>query len=152
MQQAVSPCGVSLEYVHALQDAQAWEAEYGNPITIHVRSESGVTRDDYNSIVARQSDLLKIEINAATIDYQPSKYKLEKAGLREECDVMVHVAMQYFMDAGLAFDDLEPKRMTFVIGAIPGESNGARYEVADKCRAVPFGNGFLYIAFGLKRG
>lgn len=144
--------GVGLEYYHALRDAQMTEWEYGQPVTIHVRDETDVTRDTYGSIVNRPSDIVVMNINAAMIDYQPSKYKLEKVGLRQECDVMIYIAIQFFTDVGLAFDDLEPKRMTIDIGAIPGESNGNRYEVVDKVRTVSFGNGYLYIAFALKRG
>jgi hypothetical protein len=144
--------GVQFEYLDALRDTQAAEQEYGQPITIHYRLEGQILRDLYGSIIGRPSDVITMPQNAATITYTPTTRALEKAGLREVCDVAIYVAMKDFMDAGLAFDDLEIKRMTIDIGAIPGEANGNRYEVKEKARAVSYGNGYLYITFGLKRG
>ena len=152
MEQAIGPDGVLLEYDHALYDAQAWAREYGIAVVIHVRGEPNVSRDDYNSIAGRPSDSVTLTLNAASVEYQPTRYKLEKAGLREECDATVWVAMQDLTDNGLAFDDLEVKRMTVDLQAIPGESNGNRYEIREKSRAGAFGPGFVYVTLGLRRG
>ena len=152
MLQASGPSSVQFDYVNALVDAQAWESEYGQPVVIHVRGEPNVSRDDYGSITGRPTDLVTMIQNAATIEYQPTRYKLEKAGLREECEASIWIAMQDFMDKNLAFDDLDTTRMTIDIGAIPGESNGTAYEIKEKSRAGSFGNGYLYVTFGLRRG
>lgn len=151
MEQAIGPQAVSLEYLHALQDSQAWAWEYGHPITVHVRGESNVTRDSYSSIEKRQSDTKTLSINAAEVTYQPSKYKVEKVGLRDVCDVMITISMQDLTDNGLAFDDLEVKRMNVEVSAIPGESNGNTFDVREKARTGQFGNGFLYVSLGLSR-
>jgi len=111
-----------------------------------------VTRDLYGSIINRSAGLIVMTQNAATITYQPIRRELEKAGLREECDILIYVAMQDFIDQGLSFDDLEIKRMTIGINAIPFESSGNRYEVKEKSKAGAFGDGYLYVTFGLKRG
>ena len=152
MLQAIGPESVQAEYVNALIDTQMVEAEQGQPIQINYRLEGQVTRDSYGSIVGRAAGLVVMAQNAASITYQPVRRELEKAGLREECEVIVYVAMKDFVDQGLTFDDLEIKRMTIEIGAIPFESNGNRYEVKEKAKAVSFGNGYLYVTFGLKRG
>lgn len=149
--QAIAPGAVNLEYQHGLLDAQAMEMEYGKPVVIHVRGEAGVVRDGYGDIIGRPTDKVTMTQNAATIDYQPTKYQLEKAGLQQSCDVLVWVAAQDFIDNGLAFDDLETKRMTIDIQAIFGEVNGNAYEVKEKARAGSFANGYLYVTFGLTR-
>lgn len=150
--QVIAPNAVTFEYQAGLIDTQAMAAEYGQACVIHVRAEGQVTRDTYGSIIGRPADSVVMNLNAATMDYQPTKRQLEKAGLREECDMTIWIAMQDFTDANLAFDDLEVKRMTVDIAPIPGESNGNRYEVHEKSRAGAYGNGYLYITLGLKRG
>lgn len=152
MRQAVGPAAVQFEYQNALLDTQAMEWEYGQGVSIHIRGEDEITRDTYGSIVSRPLDLYTMVQNAAEISYQPTRKQLEKAGLREETDAIIYVAMQDFIDKGLSFDDLEIKRMSIDIHAIPGEVNGTRYEVKEKSRAGAFGNGYLYITFGLRRG
>lgn len=152
MRQAIAPSAVGYEYRSALLDTQALEAEYGVAAIIHIRDEGNVTRDTYNSIMNRPTDLVTMVQNVATLTYQPTKYQMEKAGLREETDAMIYVAMQDFIDKGLAFDDLETKRMSVDILPSPGEANGTRYEVKEKARAGGLGNGFLYVTFGLRRG
>ena len=77
--------------------------------------------------------------------------KLEKAGLRSACDVMIVTAMKDWIDEGLAFDDLEIKRMTVRISAAPGEANGTLYDVREKSRVNKFANGYLGISMGLSR-
>lgn len=145
--------GVQFEYLQALQDVQSSEREYGQPVVITIRGEEGVNRDSYGSIVGHTAtgDVVMRQ-NAATIEYQPTKYKVEKAGLREECDVIVYVAMKDFTDLWLSFNDLEVKRMSVDIGSIPGEILGDHYEVREKSRAVAYGNGYLYVTLGLRRG
>ena len=152
MRQAVARSGVQFEFANGLLDAQAMEWEYGQPVILHIRGESNVTRDDYGSIIDRKTDTVTMIQNAATIDYQPNKYQMEKAGLRQECGATVWIAMQDFIDKGLDFDDIETKRMTIDIMATPGESNGTAYEVTEKSRAGAFGNGYLYVTFGVRRG
>jgi hypothetical protein len=150
--QVIASGAVSFEYQAGLIDTQAMAAEYGQACTIHIRNEGQVARDDYGSIIGRPADSVVMNLNAAMMDYQPTRRQLEKAGLREECDMTIWIAMQDFTDAGLAFDDLELKRMTVDIAPIPGETNGNRYEVQEKSRAGSYANGYLYITLGLKRG
>jgi hypothetical protein len=152
LQNAIGPEGVQLDYWGALLDAQSWEQEYGQPVVIHVRAEGNVARDAYNSIIGAPTDATTLVQNAATIDYSPTRYKLEKANLREECEVSVWIAMQDLVDAGLEFDSLDISRMHVDVGAIPGEAAGSRYEVKEKSRAGAFGNGYLYVTLGLRRG
>ncbi len=153
MDYAISPDdpGVHFEYQSALYDQQMTTHEYGQPIIIHIRYEGDVTRDAYSSIKSRPTDSHTLSWRASTIDYQPTERRMEKAGLRERADAIIYTAMQDWIDAGIAFDDIEIKRMYIEIAAIPGEVNGTTYEVKEKARAVPFGNGYLCISFGLSK-
>ena len=141
---------VLLEYNNALRDTQNTAREYGNPIVVWVRGEADVNRDEYGGIKSRDLGQ-QITMSTSTIDYEPSKYKLEKAGLRSACDVMIVTAMKDWIDEGLAFDDLEIKRMTVRISAAPGEANGTLYDVREKSRVNKFANGYLGISMGLSR-
>ncbi|MGL4186626.1 MAG: hypothetical protein ACRCR4_12675 [Thiotrichaceae bacterium] len=152
MQEAISHCGVSLEYNDALRDTQATAWEYGQPVAIHIRGESDIAKDAYGSIKSRPTDFKNLKLNAMEITYSPTKYKLEKLGLREECDAVIKIAMLDLIEAGLTFRDLETKRMTVDILATPNETDGQRFEVADKLRSDAYGNGYLTVTFSLKRG
>jgi hypothetical protein len=144
---------VKLEYEAALADCQATEREYGADAVISIRREGQVSRDSYQSVSGHTDPAYEVlSQNVASIEYQPTKYKMEKANLREECQALVYVAMQDLIDHGLKFGDLDVKRMTVTIGAIDRETNGMRYEVTEKSRSGQIGNGFLYLTLGLKRG
>jgi len=142
---------VLFEFRQAMRDAQATAREYGNLVTLHLRkAEGAVSRDPYRSIKDRAGGT-DFPFKSPQIDYTPTKRQLEKAGLREDCEVVVWLVAQDLEDAGIDFNGLEQTRTTVTIGAIPGESGGATYQLREKSRASPFANGFLYRTLGLTR-
>ena len=143
--------GVSLEYTQALQDAQQMAQEYGNPIVLWTREDGEVDRDEYGGIMAKPRQVAMVSINAATISYSPTSRVIEKAGLREQCDVLIKVAMQELIDASVEYEAIDLTRATIEIAALPSESHGATYQIKEKARTGSFANGYLYVIFGLKR-
>jgi hypothetical protein len=142
---------VLFEFRQAMRDAQAAAREYGNPVTLHLRqAEAGVSRDAYHGIYDRAGGA-DFPLKSPQIDYTPTKRQLEKAGLREDCEAVVWLTAQDLEDAGIDFNGLEQTRTTVTIGAIPGESGGAMYQLREKSRASPFANGYLHRTLGLTR-
>ena len=153
MEQGISGCGVTLEFYEALRDVQATVREYGNPIIFRLRQEGNITRDEYQSIASRPSDLSPgpLYMNAIGMNYNPTERQLEKVGLREKGDLILKTSMMDWMDAAVSFDEIDITRCTVDVLAFPGDLAGATYEVKDKSRTNGFALGFLYIAFSLSR-
>lgn len=141
---------VSFEYRAALRDAQAAAREYGNPVRVNLRGEADVERDAYGSIKSRTTSAA-LPVKAAQIDYTPTQRKLEKAGLEQECDCVVWLAVQDMADLGVDFNRFEVSRTTVTILATPEETGGTLYELREKGRASQFANGYLHWTLGLRR-
>ena len=146
MNQGISPTGASFEALCAQQDVQAVLREYGAAITIHIRTEANVTRDNYGDIIARPSDQtpLTAVFCAYPVLYQPNEKQLEKAGLREKVDVSIQTAALDWIDAGWDFNKIDVKRTTVIV-------DGEEYEIKDKGRVSQFQNVWLYYSLGLSK-
>lgn len=145
MQQAVSSCGVNLEGRHAQIDAQALCREYGQRVQVRVRDESNVDRGAYNSIKSRPTNNTASGVfGAYPVQYQPNERQLEKAGLRERCDVAVYIPVLDFEDLGYGFADIDATRSTVIL-------DNEEYQIKDKARASQFGGVWLYFTLGLSR-
>lgn len=139
-------CGLDLEAQHAMQDVMEIVYTYGQPCIIRLRKEANVTRDEYNSIKERPTQVLSqdTEFWAYPIEYTPTSKKLEKAGLREVCDVSIWTATYQWDAIEINFKDIDIKRTTVII-------NGEQYEVKEKSRASQFATVWLYTTFGLSK-
>lgn len=139
------PCGVALERDHALLDVSQVVNEYGDDVTMYVRSESMITRDKYNSIVSGSLATTappKYALKAYPIDRQPNRQMMEKAGIREQCDAIIWFATYDLTNAGIIFDSLECEKMMIVV-------DGNEYGVSEKGLVSDFANVHLYTVFGL---
>jgi hypothetical protein len=147
----VSGQAVLHEFRLALLDGQATAREYGNPVRVRLRgAESDVSRDPYRSIKARPTATV-FDLNSPQMDFSPTVRRLEKAGLRQDCDLVVWLCVQDMMDRGISFDDFEVNRTTIDALALPGEDGGTSYQVREKAKACQFAVGYLYWTFGLTR-
>jgi hypothetical protein len=125
----------------ALIDAQNVINERGDEVTLIIRTETGVTRDAYGSIVKKQ-DATKYYFKSYPINWSPNSDTLKQAGLREECNVIVNFGMKDFKDNGLNFADLDINRMSVIL-------QGQDFEIKEKGLNSQFSDTFLYISFGL---
>ena len=146
MLQGISPTGASFEALCAQQDVQAALREYGQTVTMHIRTEANVVRDNYNSIQDRPTDQTPVTavFCAYPVQYQPSEKQLEKAGLREKVDVSIQTAVLDWTDAGWDFTKIDIKRTTVIV-------DGEEYEIRDKGRVSQFQNVWLYYSLGLSK-
>jgi hypothetical protein len=133
--------GVYHERNCALEDARFQIDERGELIQIIERNEVNVSRDRYNS-VKKRSQTTKYSFKTYPIDFNPNERALEKAGLREEVDVVIYTAMKDWSDNGIDFKDIEPTKMTIKL-------RGENYEIKQKGLASQFSDTFLWITFGI---
>lgn len=141
----LAPCAVSLEGLHAQQDAQEACRQYGQRIQVRLRAEQNVQRDEYKSIKARPTNKTASgSFYAYPIQYQPTERQLEKAGLRERTDVAVWAPLLDFTDLGFDFKDIDATRSTVIV-------DGEEYQIKDKARASQFAGAWLYITLGLSK-
>jgi len=128
---------------NALKDAQSIVNCEGQYIEFILRDEDQVTRDIYNSIKQKtQSE--NIMIKAFPVTFSPSRQFLEKIGLREDVEVVIHTATQDWIDEGYTYDDIEIMRSTVHL-------NGNVYQIKEKTLTDYIGNNGIYIVFGLKK-
>jgi len=66
---------------------------------------------------------------------------MEKAGIKENVDVLLYTAQQDWIDAGLTYEGIEVIRTTVDI-------EGCRYQVKAKNQFSQFADTYLYITLG----
>ncbi len=141
---SVLPVGnIVMPQVCSLADIKNIVDQYGIAIIIQLRNEPEITRDKYNSLKKRGTPDT-ISCRAYPIDYSPSEYQLEKAGLRLNTEVMIHTAMLDYINNSVDFSDIEIKRSTVIL-----ESN--RYEISSKNKIGQVQDSWLYIVLGLNK-
>ena len=136
--------GVQCERDDALRDIQAMCEEYGTPITVRLRKETDVRRDEYGSVKSRPTETDEFEIGVFPFIPNPNRRDLEKAGLREYAEGVAYTATKDWTDKGWSFDDINAERMTIVRGE-------TQYRIVEKTNHSPFADAFLYIILNLKR-
>jgi hypothetical protein len=124
----------------ALQDAQDIIRERGNDIIIYKNNESEIERDIYGSIKKRTQ--VQYNFKAFPIDYNPTQDILEKAGIKENVDVLVTTASQDWTENSINFNDIDGIRWEV-------ELNGELFTIAEKNRINMFGNVYLNYILGL---
>ncbi len=141
---SVLPVGnIVMPQVCSLADIKNIIDQFGIAITIQLRDEPEITRGKYNSLKKRGTPDT-ISCRAYPIDYSPSEYQLEKAGLKENTEVMIHTAMLDYINNSVDFSDIEIKRSTVIL-----ESN--RYEIGSKNKIGQVQDSWLYIVLGLNK-
>ena len=136
------PVGDICQYAE-LKDIKQVLDEWGAAITIQLREEPEVTRGKYNSLKKRGAPTT-ITAKAYPVEYNPSIYQIEKAGLRENVEVIIYTAMCDYINASVGFDDIEIKRSTVIL-------DSQRYEIRDKKKFGQIQDTWLYIILGLNK-
>ena len=136
----VMSCGVGLEQKYALADAKACIDQRGRDIIIQHTTEEDVTRDIYNSIKKREP--LNFTIKAFPVKFNPTADALEKAGIKENVDVLVTTAALDWMNNNLTIKDIDSTRSEVIL-------DGETYTIKDKNQVNMFSDAFLNIVLGL---
>jgi len=138
-------CGVEFEKLGAMIDAKSVIDERGKQVTFYLNEETDIVRDKYNSISQRTKDYFTIF--AFPVVYQPTRDSLEKAGVKEDCEVLITTSMQDWIDKGYnnkTISEIDNLR-AFV------DLNGERFGISEMGRINNFFDEYLNITFGLKR-
>lgn len=118
--------------------------ERGESIKVISRTESDVTRDKYNSIKKRAQHTIFF-LKAYPVIFNPTSKQLEKAGIKEKCDVMIYTAYLDWSQNDIEFEDIEINgRTTIMIRA-------NEYEIREKNVEVQLIDSFGYVTLALSR-
>lgn len=136
--------GVYLERNYALADTKFYVDERGDVVEIYLRKEGDVVRDSYNSIQKRQTNSAFHKFfRTFPVQYSPSTQQLEKAGIKENADVVIYTAFKDWLDAGLGVNDID------ISGRLTCIMQGETFEIKAKGMKDQFNDVFLYITLGL---
>lgn len=138
--------GPTLEQCGALRDIYESSLEYGDTVLIYVRDEGDVRRDLYSDYKAGkiEPDVIPLSMPAFPINFQPNRRQLEKAGIREDCEVLIYTPMYAWIKEEVDFEELDMTRSTVILRSI-------KYVIKEKALASQFTNTFLYVTLALKR-
>lgn len=135
---------IYLDRLNALDDVSDIINERGDLIHFIFRTESDVTRDGYNSINKRDQNTV-LAFRAFPVEFQPSEKRLEKAGIKENVDVLIYTSMKDWLNYGIDFNDIEMATRNTV------KLQGNIYEIRAKGLMSQFNDTYLYVTFGLNK-
>ena len=136
----------NMEQCGALRDIYESSNEYGDIVFIYIRDEEDVSRDLYEDMKFGKisPDVIPISMPAFPIQFQPNRKQLEKAGVREECEVLIYTPMYSWNREEIDFEDIDAVRSTVSL-------RGSKYVIKEKGLSSPFTDTFLYITLALVR-
>jgi len=131
-------------HYHAMQEVQLQIGEYasafGGVLTVYLRKESDIGRDNYNSIKKKnKSTVTPITVNAFPLDQAPSDNQRSRAGIFERVDCIAWTSMLDWIGEGIEFDDINTIKSTVKL-------KGNTWIIKDKNTVSN-----LYITLGLTR-
>lgn len=132
--------GVELEKLNALSDARDYVNERGHEVVLQFVEESQVDRDIYNSIKNRTP--VEYPLKAFPIVYSPTSKQLEKAGIKDNVDVVVTLAMLDLTDSELDFQIIDEIRWEVLL-------NDETFIIKDKNQINHFADTYLNVTLGL---
>lgn len=118
--------------------------ERGEIIKVVFRGEDKVYRDRYNSIEQRNQSTV-IFIKAFPVTFTPSQKQIEKAGLKEKCDLMLYTAYLDWINNSIEFERVEIDGRTTI------QLRGSDYEIREKGVDVHLADSFGYLTLGLAK-
>lgn len=135
-----------MEQCGALRDIYDTSREYGETIKVYPRNEGDIRRDLYEDYKAGnvEPDVVPLSMPAFPVTFQPNRRQLEKAGIREDCEVMLYTPMYSWIQAGVDFEELDLTRSTVILRSI-------KYVIKEKALSSQFTDTFLYVTLALKR-
>ena len=85
----------------------------------------------------------KNTLGAGAVPGKEASDKLEKAGIKENADVVIYTAFKDWLDAGLGVNDID------ISGRLTCIMQGETFEIKAKGMKDQFNDVFLYITIGL---
>jgi len=132
--------GVQMERDDALRDAKEFIDERGDDVVLKETSEANLVRDEYGSI--KQKVITEYTMKSFPIEFSPTSDQLEKAGLKENVDVIIYLATLDFTNNSIDFESLDEIRWRVTV-------RGNTYKISDKNEVNMMADAYLNIALGL---
>ena len=96
---------------HIVRDALSQSREaaclYGTRFRFYVREESEIQRDPYTSIISRDAPGVDVAIPGLPVNYTPSRWQLEKSGIKEPVDLIITTATAFWYSLNIEFRDVD---------------------------------------------
>lgn len=136
----------SLEQCGALQDVYDIANQYGDFVAIYIRGEGQIGRDIYGDYKEGKIEptVTHIDMPAFPITFNPTLRQLEKAGIKEACELLIYTPMKSWTDNALEFEDIDMTRSTV-------DYLGNKYIIKEKALSGQFTTAYLQITLSLKR-
>lgn len=134
--------GRTLEENQALCDAAMTVRERGTLITLHLRDETTVKRDKYNS-VSRQNSVTNNNLYCYPLITSPTSYHMERAGIKEESTLIAYLSTFDLRKIGIQDSSgIDALVSSVTVGNV-------KYLIMDKNDVSQFHNSYLYVTLGL---
>lgn len=136
----------SVDQCNALKDTYEVCHTWGDIVKVYVRNEGDVQRDKYEDLAFGkvETDVTPLTMPAYPIEFQPNRRTLEKAGIREDCDVLITTPMYCWSISGVDFEEIDMTRSTVVL-------RGIKYVIKEKSFFSQFTDTYLYVNLALRR-
>ncbi len=133
--------------IQAQENCRKIVNERGSDVEFQINFPDDIDKGRYDEIIKRTGEI--ITVKAFPITHSPSAKQREKAGIKEECDVLLYTAILDWSDLGIDYDLIEVANLRIKIDT-------EIFEAKFKNRASQFGGSgpaqYLYITFGGVRG
>ena len=139
----VNRSGIAADYECALIDVQCLVNETGLELTFEPSVETDIRRGSYRSI-RRNEPSSTITVYSYPTEFSPNTKSIERAGLREDVDVIAYTPFKTWRDNNYTFRNLDLIRWEVQI-------DGQTYTVREKTLYDQLGAGYLYVIFGLSK-
>jgi hypothetical protein len=139
----MASAGVQLEQCEALTDIRNVMQEYGDDVKFQIRVESEVTRDKYNSI-KQSTSIVDYTFKCYPIVSNPTQDQMNKGGIKQKVDVMMHSAYKDWLMNGLTEKSIDTLRMTVIW-------NDETWNIKEKNNISQIGDKYLYVVLGLTK-
>jgi hypothetical protein len=124
-----------------MQDSLDIVNERGEYAQFVLNEESTISRDMYGSRTRNENEL-RFNVNCFPVDPNEQNRLYSQSGLREEVDVIIVTAKQFWINESIEDRRIIPEK-TIV------KYRGETYEIRYKKNVSHFADDYLYIEFGL---
>lgn len=138
------PIAVQAEAKQARTDITREIAAYGYPLEFLVRNTQAQQTLDAYGTVKKKPDNTPTDLKAFPVIYSPNARQVEKAGLREECSVIVYTSALDWDNQNIKWEALDAQKTSVNLA-------GETFDIKEKGKVGGLANTVLYYTFALMR-
>jgi len=138
------PVAVQAEAKQARTDISREIAVYGYPLEFLVRNTQAQQTLDTYGTVKKKPDNTPTDLKAYPVTFSPNARQIEKAGLREECAVVVYTSALDWDNQNIKWEALDVQKTSVNLA-------GETFDIKEKGKVGGLANTILYYTFALVR-